>query len=166
MAKGDCICLAIGAQQIRLMLIKSRTSLGLLSPIRRSHGHSARRGAATIELATCLPLLCLVVFGSIQASNLIFLKHAVTSAAYEGTIELVRPNSTNTSVTDRIEHVLAAYEVNNGVIEILPSGTNVSALPTGTPIQIRVRADVDSNLAISGWFPLPATIQHTAVGPR
>lgn len=133
--------------------------------LRHSRGH-VRSGAATAELALCLPMLCLIVFGSIQACDLIFLKHAVASAAYEGTIELIRPNSSNASVLKRVEQVLDAYEVKNCEVEILPSGSDLSALSTGTPVEIRVRVDVDSNLSMNGWFPAPSQIQHKVVGPR
>ena len=42
----------------------------------------SRRAAAVVELAVCLPLLFTIFFGSIEACNVIFLKQAVTAAAY------------------------------------------------------------------------------------
>jgi Flp pilus assembly protein TadG len=125
-----------------------------------------RRGTAIVELAACLPMLALLVLGSIQACDLIYLKHSIVSAAYEGTIELIRPNSTNASVIARVEQVLAMQAVEDFNIEILPAGIDVSTLPTGTPVEIRVLADIDSNLAVDGWFPVASQVEHTAVGPR
>lgn len=125
-----------------------------------------RRGTATVELAVCLPMLALLVFGSIQACNLIYLKHALTSAAYEGTLELSRPDATSTSVTERVNQVLAMHDVVKPTITITPSGKAMTDLPQGSPVSIRVSANVNSNIALSGWFPMPSTLSHTAVGPH
>ena len=78
-----------------------------------SSRQDSRPGLATVELAICLPMLVLIVFGSIQATNLIYLQHATTAAAYEGMLELARPNATNASVETRIQQVLDAREVVN-----------------------------------------------------
>jgi hypothetical protein len=111
-------------------------------------------------------MLALIVFGSIQACSLIYLKHAVTSAAYEGTMELIRPNSSNSSVTTRVQNILDMHNIRDAQVTLLPAGVDITDLPTGTPVEIRVRADVDANLAISGWFPTVPQIEHSAVGPR
>ncbi len=43
-----------------------------------------RNGTATVELAVCLPLIVIIAFGSIEATNMIFLEQRLTAAAYEG----------------------------------------------------------------------------------
>lgn len=42
-----------------------------------------RRGAALVEAAVCLPLMLLLVLGSIELSNGIFQQHATRAAAHE-----------------------------------------------------------------------------------
>ena len=81
---------------------------------RKPAGSSERRAAAATELAVCLPVLTLVVFGSIQACNLIYLKHGAVTAAYEGTLELAKRNATNASMTARAQQVLDARGIRNG----------------------------------------------------
>lgn len=111
-------------------------------------------------------MLTLLVFGSIQACNLIFLKHAITSAAYEGTLELVRPSSTNDSVTGRVDQVLAMHNLKNTKVTILPHGTQLENLLPGSPVQIQVTADVKANLPLHGWFPTADTMSYTVASPR
>lgn len=130
-------------------------------PLRCQH-----RGVATVELAVCLPMLCLLVFGSIQASNLIYLKHAITSAAYEGTLELTRADADPDSVEARVEQVLSMHEIINYSIEISPTGRTFDSLAAGDPVSIRVQMDVPSNLSLINWFPSPDSIEYTAVGPK
>ena len=101
---------------------------GTLSPPRPT----LRNAIATVELAICLPLLALIMFGSIQATNLIFLQHATTAAVYEGSLEMAKSNATNASVQSRIQQVLDARQVVDTSIAILPSGTDVSQTPPGT----------------------------------
>lgn len=48
-----------------------------------------------MELALCLPLLTLLVLGSIELRNFIFLKQSMTAAAYEASREAVRPTATD-----------------------------------------------------------------------
>ncbi len=117
-----------------------------------SRPHESRSGIATVELAICLPVLSLVVFGSIQATNLIFLQHAATAAAYEGSLELAKSNATNASVEARIQQVLDARDVVNSTITILPAGTNIAHVPPGTTLTIEVSADVRSNTSVYGFF--------------
>jgi Flp pilus assembly protein TadG len=125
-----------------------------------------RRGAAVAELAVCLPLLTLIVFGSIQACNLIYLKHGVTTAAYEGTLELAKRNATNSSIITRAQQVIDARGATNTRIRLLPAGTDVSTLALGAPVTIEVTADVAPNMSLSGFFPLPRQVVARIVGTR
>jgi Flp pilus assembly protein TadG len=132
----------------------------------RRRRNANRRGAAVTELAVCLPLLTLVVFGSIQACNLIYLKHGVVTAAYEGTLELAKRNATSLSITARAQQVLDARGIRDAQIRILPAGTDVGAAPIGTPFTIEVTAQTPSNMSLSGFFPLPPEVAGRIAGTR
>jgi Flp pilus assembly protein TadG len=119
---------------------------------------ASRRAAAATELAVCLPVLTLVVFGSIQACNLIYLKHGVVTAAYEGSLELAKRNATTASVTARAQQVLTARGVRNAQIRITPAGAEVNGTEPGTQFTIEVTADVRSNMSLAGFFPSPTTV--------
>ncbi|MGI9428763.1 MAG: TadE/TadG family type IV pilus assembly protein [Bythopirellula sp.] len=123
-------------------------------------------GIATVELAICIPVLTLIVFGSIQATNLIFLQHAATAAAYEGSLEMAKSNATNASVQARIQQVLDARGVGNTAIAILPVGTEISRTPTGTLLTLQVTADVPSNTGVFGFFSMQNQVTGTLVATR
>ena len=123
-----------------------------------------RTGAAVTELAVCLPVLTLVVFGSIQACNLIYLKHGVITAAYEGTLELAKRNATSSSIVARAQQVLDARGVRDAEIRILPAGTDIGAATMGTPFTIEVTAKVRPNMSLAGFFPSPDTVSGRIVG--
>jgi Flp pilus assembly protein TadG len=129
-------------------------------------GTSDRRGAAVAELAVCLPLLALVVFGSIQACNIVYLKHGVTTAAYEGTLELAKRSATNASVTARVQQVLDARGVSGATIRILPAGSDVSATAQGTALSVEVVAKVAPNMSLSKIMPTPPEVTSRIVGTR
>ena len=127
---------------------------------------TCRSGVATVELAICLPVLSLLVFGSIQATNLIFLKHATTAAAYEGSLEMAKENATTASVKARIQQVLDARNVVKSKILIRPSRKDISETAPGTILTLRVTANVRANSNVFGFFPSPKRVTGKLVATR
>jgi Flp pilus assembly protein TadG len=109
-----------------------------------------RRGVAAVEFAVCLPVLVLLVFGAIEASSFIFLKQALTVAAYEGVRETVRPGSNNANGVDRAENILAARTVNDFSINF-PNG-EASSANRGDQIVIEVSAPTATNSPLAGQW--------------
>lgn len=136
---------------------------------RRARGRlrtqGGRRGIAATELAVCVPVLVLLVCGSIQACDLLYLKHALVSAAYEGSLELAKPSSTNASVNLRITQLLDARGVNGATIAISPSGS-IAEIDAGTTMTISVTAPTASNLKLSGFFLSPVNVSYSLVSIR
>lgn len=114
----------------------------------------------------CLPLLTLIVFGSIQACNLIYLKHGCITAAYEATLELAKPNATNSSIVSRAQQVLTARGVRSSQIRLLPAGTEASTATRGTVFTVEVTAEVRPNMSLSGFFPMPPNVTGRLVATR
>jgi Flp pilus assembly protein TadG len=124
------------------------------------------QGTATVELAVCLPVLALLVFGSIQACDLIYLKHSVTAAAYEGSLELSKTDSSNANIEARIQQVLDARGITSTTYDILPAGTLIEQTPPGATVTVVVNADSQANLMLSGFFFTPATVTGQVVMVR
>lgn len=114
----------------------------------------SRRGTATVELAVCLPALALLLFGSMQACDMIYLKHSLTTAAYEGSLEAARPDATSATVQARVEQVMQIRGVKNGSVSI-NAAADIKDLGVGDSVRLNVSAPVKQNLMISGFFGTP-----------
>lgn len=103
-----------------------------------------RRGAAAIETAVALPLLVILVFGSIELANAVFLKQSLNMAAYEAAKVITRPGDNNTLATTRCQQVLAMRKISNYTLTITPTVT--ARTPTGTQVTVTITAP-SSNLS-------------------
>lgn len=115
-------------------------------PFRRRH----RKGVAAVEFAVCLPVLVLLVFGSIEASSFIFLKQSLNVAAYEGIRESIRVGRGNNDGADRATNILQSRAVNNFNIAF-PNG-DATAAERGDEIVILVSAPTNTNSPLAGQF--------------
>lgn len=125
--------------------LNSRQTKSSHQPIR-----TRRRGVAAVEFAVCLPVLVLLVFGAIEASSFIFLKQALTVAAYEGVRETVRVGSNNANGVDRAQNILTTRTVSDFSINF-PNGESSSA-DRGDEIVIEVSAPTATNSPLAGQW--------------
>jgi Flp pilus assembly protein TadG len=109
-----------------------------------------RKGTATVELAVCLPILMIIVLGSIEATNAIFLKEHLTSAAYEGARAAITPGQTSTGATTAAQNVLTQFGISGGTITIAPTIT--ASTPTGTQVTVNVTAPLRSNSCMPAYI--------------
>ncbi|MBA4031549.1 MAG: pilus assembly protein TadE [Planctomyces sp.] len=119
-------------------------------PTRRQCPARHPRGAATVELAICLPIIMLVVFGSIESANAIFLKTTLTQASYEAARAVTSTGGTVEAAEARAREVLASRNVTGASISFTP--TVESATPVGTMIQVKVSSPVTSLSGMFDWF--------------
>ena len=102
-----------------------------------------RLGNATVELAVCLPVLVLIVFGSLQASSMYFLRQAMVQSAYEVVKEAARADGSQALARERSEQTLAFRNITGETISFFPD--NSEAVERGTPITVTVSAPGDEN---------------------
>ncbi len=118
-----------------------------------------RKAAAAAEMAICLPLMVMLVLGSIETCSMIFLRHSLTIASYEGARVAIDFDGTSAAALARCEEILDARDVADADIDIEPD--NVEALDRGQTIAITVSAPCDSNAIIPAWFYGGKTLSHT-----
>ena len=127
----------------------------------KPHRSRSRRGVAAAEFAVCLPVLVLIVFGSIEASSYIFLKQSLNAAAYEGIRQAVRSDSTTAEANDRATNILDSRFVNDYQVSF-PSG-NVANIPRGEEVVIEVSAPTSTNSPLVGNFVTNRTLTARVV---
>ncbi|MEM7315702.1 MAG: TadE/TadG family type IV pilus assembly protein, partial [Planctomycetota bacterium] len=113
----------------------------------RKNRRQIRKGAATIELAVCIPVLVLLVLGSLEACNVIFLKQMVTAAAYEAARVAVTQEAGPTEAEQRATDVLQSRGVQGFGYTSVPA--DPSQVDTGEDISITVSAPASANSLIN-----------------
>ena len=120
---------------------------------------NSRRGAAVAELAVCLPIVLLLVVGTLEACTMIFLNHSLAIASYEGVRVAINYDGTTSDVVVRCTEIIDGRDVSSGVISINPP--DVASVPRGQPIAVTVSAPSDANALIPPWFFGGKTISAT-----
>ena len=103
---------------------------------------SSRSGAAVVEFAVCLPVLLLIVFGSIEGASMMFLKQTLVQASYEGAKVAIRTGDQE-AAEKAIKAVAAGRRVKN--VRISTSPSNLSDAEPGQLITITVTAPGNAN---------------------
>ena len=111
---------------------------------------SSRRGAATVEFAVCLPMLLVLVFGTIESASRIFLKQTLAVSAYETAREAIRAGSTKDKATTQGKSILSARKVVDGDVKITPN--DVAGTARGTKVIVEVTAPTAKNSPMLGSF--------------
>ncbi|MBL8818348.1 MAG: pilus assembly protein [Planctomyces sp.] len=103
-----------------------------------------RSGTAAVETAVTLPLLLILVFGSIELGNAVFLKQSLNIAAYEAAKVVTAPGQTETQARARCAELLAVRKVPSYTLTFSPVVTASTA--RGTEITVTVSAS-SSNIS-------------------
>lgn len=115
-----------------------------------------RRGVAAVEFAVCLPVIVLLVFGSIEASSYIFLKQSLSVAAYEGARTATRLNNDNATARETAAAILNSRDVVGFEIRF-PNGESSEA-ERGEEVVIEVTAPSAANSPLMGQFIIGRTL--------
>lgn len=115
-----------------------------MARITKVSAQRSRQGAAIAEFAVCLPIIILIVFATLEATEMIFLKQSLTISAYEGARVALVPEVEDGSVEVVCQNILDDRRISNATIVITPS--NISAAPVGTYISVDVSAPAVGNV--------------------
>lgn len=113
-----------------------------------------RSGAAVIETALLLPLLVLLAFGSIELSNMVFMKQSLAIAAYEGARIATKPGATQEQADTRIREVLTARNVTAYTVQYATSGDAPISVTSLTPRGTQLTVSVESSNGGASFGPL------------
>ena len=122
--------------------------------------HGKRCGVAAAELAVCLPIVVLLVIGTLEACSALFLKQSLTVAAYEGVRTALEEGATSTTVQAACNQILNDRKIQGAKITITPS--NIAALNPGDFIDVKVSAPCSLNSVVPAAFYKGRTLSATA----
>lgn len=119
------------------------------TPIVRSAARH-RSGAAIVEFAIGLPILVLILFGTIETTNMLFVKQSLKIAAYEATRVAIVPGADQANVQAAVDDILKTRQTEDYHAAIEPA--DFESAPVGDPITVRVTAGCDNNGFFPSWF--------------
>jgi Flp pilus assembly protein TadG len=114
-----------------------------LAKRRKSHAANDRCGIAAVELAVILPVLLILVLGTIEVCQRIFLRQSAVIVGYEGARFAARSTTSTADVVQRCQTLLTQRRVTGGTITVTPN--NLLAATPGTLIQVRIAIPWASN---------------------
>jgi len=120
------------------------------------------RGQTLVELALVLPVIILILFGTLEFGRLFHSYIVITNAAREGA-RLGAVGKSDEEIVSRIREASPLYQADSRlcVIRLEP---NESARSPGVPLTVEVAYDVELVTPIfSSILPNPVTLKSTAV---
>ncbi len=124
----------------------------------RRRNRRRRNGAAAVEAALCMPVVIILMFGTLEACSGIFLTESLKIVAYEGARVGVRRGATFDMVEARCQEVLSARGVKGGTVTITPG--NFADLLALQPVNVTVEAPYSGN----SLFAFSIFTGHSAEG--
>lgn len=125
---------------------------------RRKLGSNSRTGVAVVELAVCLPVLLLLVLGTISSASMIYFKQSLKIVAYEGARVSLIPGASDATVTAQCESLMSERRINQGVVSVSPS---IESSPEGTIITVTAEAPCSQNGLFASLFYSGRTFSET-----
>jgi len=99
-----------------------------------------RDGTATVELSICLPVFILILLGSIEASNLIYLRESLCLASYEAARQTIADGGTKQKAERIATEILKSRGITDLNVTITPN--DLSKVAAGTPVTVTVSVPV------------------------
>lgn len=102
-----------------------------MNQIKRNRKRTLRRGATTVELAVCAPVMLLMMLFSLEAGYAFMVKQSITLAANAASRTATLPGATSDDVHARVNEVLEnsglkGYDVTTNIDELDPLERQVS----------------------------------------
>jgi len=121
------------------------------------------RGAVTVELAICLPVLLLFFFASLEFGRVNMLRHAASEAAYEGARRGIAPGSTAADVQTGATGLLSTAWVQGATVSVIPATLAADTTAVTVTVQIPIS---QNTLAALMFFSGGSTLTGTCTLQR
>lgn len=111
-----------------------------------------RQGVAAAEFAVCLPLIVVLLLGTLEATSIIYLKQSLSIAAYEGARTAVGIGASDADVQEACRRFLTQRKVAGYSISVSPSP--IAQQEQRSWITVSVTAPCAPNSAVRGLFSM------------
>ena len=118
-----------------------------------------RKGSAVVEFAVMLPVFVLLLLGTIETCNMIFLQQSLEIAAYESARVTIVPGSDILDVNSAASEILNARRIKNTTLVITPTDFQNAAY--GSFIKVDALAPCNSNSVFALRFYGSKTLKGT-----
>ena len=125
----------------------------------QTQSSESRSGAAMVEFALTLPLMLIIMLGTIESCSMIHMKQTLQIAAYEAARISLVPKTTPAQVEYAATQILTDRNVRNAVITISPA--NFTSAPISSFITVTIQAPANDNFAVPLTFYKNRTITGT-----
>jgi Flp pilus assembly protein TadG len=107
-----------------------------------------RTGTLTVEVALCLPILIIVLFGGYELGHANMILHSTESAAYEGARAGIVPGATVEKIEQSVEALLTSVSIKNFDVQVNPT----TITETTENITVTVLVPIRENLSFPAFF--------------
>ncbi len=132
---------SIEYQQTRDALNPIAASKVGIRPMSSRYRKALRQAAAAVELAVCLPVIVVLVFGALEGANILFCKQAMVEAAYESCKHASRADGTSAHANTLATDILKARRVNRSTITFTPA--NVELANPGQEVSVNIKVSAN-----------------------
>ena len=99
---------------------------------------SNRQGTAVVEAALALPIIFLVILGTVEICNSIFIKQSLSLMAFEGARVAIIPGASLADVEQQVAEMAAARRITIDSVVVNPS--DFYDYPSGSVIEVQVNS--------------------------
>ncbi len=124
---------------------------------KRSRRFRGRHAIATVELALVLPVMMIIVFGTLELCQRLMIRQTAAVAAYETARLAARRTTTVAQAKARGEQIMVDRRINGGIIDITPN--QLALLATGSEVQVTVRIPVSGNTTVNYLLPTTGEVR-------
>jgi Flp pilus assembly protein TadG len=117
-----------------------------------------RRGATTVELAFCLPVLFSVVLGLMEFSRVTQLQQTARLAAFEGARAGIALDADTSDVQDAVNGVFSAVSISNFTTTVTPATLNYSSPTVSVSVSVSPTANAWLTMFVSSSSNITANV--------
>ena len=111
-------------------------------------GKSSRTATLSVEVALCLPILLMLLFGSYELARANMILHSTESAAYEGARNGIIPGATPDKIRESAGVLLRAVGIKNFTVNIDPAVID----ETTENVSVTVLVPFRENMSFPAFF--------------